>query len=230
METPRHQGWEELWRRGVVYGGGPQPEVVDLARRLKAAGRSRALDLGCGIGRHLLWLTSEGFSACGCDISPTAVAACRRAATESGLEPGIVRSEMTSLPFKDAAFDAVIAWDVIFHSTVAGILATVREVRRSLCSGGLFLVTFNSIESTDREVAREAVADGTGKELEPETYTIPDDVLDKSLPHHYTTEPEIRERLLAGFRILEMKKYVWDSSNVPGSRRHVKWWVLAEKD
>ena len=137
VEPPPHQGWEQLWRRGVSYGGDPQPQVVDLAKQLKASGRSRTLDLGCGAGRHLLWLAREGFTVCGCDVSPTAVAACQRALAASRLPGSVLRAEMTALPFRAAVFDAAIAWDVIFHSTVKGILATVDGVRHSLRDGRL---------------------------------------------------------------------------------------------
>lgn len=229
IEPPAHDGWEQLWRRGASYGDAPQPEVVDLARRLKAQGRSRVLDLGCGLGRHLLWLASEGFSAWGCDVSPTAVAACQRAVVASGLPAGVLRAEMSALPFKAEVFDAVIAWDVVFHSTVKGILATAAGVRRSLRDGGLFLATFNSVESSDRQRARDAVAAGAAEELEPETYVVPGDTLDKALPHHYATEQEIRVRLLRGFQVLSMQEYLREYEDTRGSHRHVKWWVLAGK-
>lgn len=225
IEPPAHQGWEQLWRRGVVYSDTPQQEVVDLAQRLKARDRARVLDLGCGLGRHLLWLASEGFAACGCDVSSTAVAACRDALKASGLRAGVIRAEMAALPFKTNGFDAVIAWDVVFHSTVRGILATVQDVRSCLRQGGLFLLTFNSVESSDRLKARHAVATGEGEELEPETYVVPSDPLDKALPHHYVTEREIRTRLLAGFDILSMQKYGHEFAE----HRTVKWWVLAER-
>jgi len=229
MEPPAHQGWEQLWRRGASYGDVPEPEVVALASRLKRQDRSRVLDLGCGMGRHLLWLAGEGFVVWGCDVSPTALAACQRAIAGSGLPAGVLRAEMTCLPFRGEAFDAVVAWDVVFHSTVKGIVATVSGVRRSLRDGGLFLATFNSIESSDRQRARDAVAAGRGTELEPETYVVPGDALDKALPHHYATEREIRTRLLRGFRIVSMREYLREYEDARGKHRNAKWWVLAGK-
>ncbi len=181
------------------------------------------------MGRHLLWLAAQGFVVCGCDVSPTAVEACQRAVAASGLPAGVVRAEMTALPFKGEAFDAVIAWDVVFHSTLKGMLATLAGVRRSLQNGGLFLVTFNSVESSDRQRAREAISAGKAHELEPETYVVPGDLLDKALPHHYTTEEEIRRSLLSGFDIVSMQQYVWEHEDVRGKHRHVKWWVLTAK-
>lgn len=230
-EPPVHQGWEHIWRQcgDRRYEDTPERQVVELAGRLKAQGRSRVLDLGCGMGRHVLYLASKGFEVWGCDVAPTAVAASRQALAESGLPAGVVRAEMTALPFGRGVFDAVIAWDVVYHTTVEGILRTAEGVRRSLRDGGLFLLTFNSTESSHVPRAREAVARGEGEELEPGTYVVPSDSFDKALPHHYATEEEIRGRLLAGFEVVAMEEYGREYEDDRGRQRPVKWWVLARK-
>ncbi|HUS82376.1 MAG TPA: class I SAM-dependent methyltransferase [Dehalococcoidia bacterium] len=228
-EPPAHQGWEQIWRRGGSYGDAPEPQVVELSNRLKDRGWSRVLDLGCGLGRHLLWLATEGFHVWGCDVSPTAVAACHLALTGSGLPAGVLRAEMTALPFRENVFDAVVAWDVVFHTTVKGISRTVSGVHHSLRDDGLFLLTLNSTESTDRQRARDGLALGEAEELERETYVVPSDALDKALPHHYTTEREIRTRLLPGFHILSMREYAREYEDARGQHRQVKWCVLARK-
>ena len=51
----------------------PQAEVVALVARLKAEGKPRVHDLGCGLGRHLLLLAAEGFEASGSGLTPAAV-------------------------------------------------------------------------------------------------------------------------------------------------------------
>ena len=40
--------------------------------------RGRVLDIGCGAGRHLLYLQQRGFDVVGIDISPLAVEVCKR--------------------------------------------------------------------------------------------------------------------------------------------------------
>jgi SAM-dependent methyltransferase len=202
------QGWDEIWGRwGSVWEGrAPEQAVLDLAARLKAEGRQRVHDLGCGPGRHLLFLAAEGFEASGSDFSPAAVETCRRRLKEAGLSARVTLADMTALPADDGSLDAVIAWDVVYHGTLDTIRRTVEEVGRKLAPGGYFLVTFNSVESANCLRAREAVARGEAQEPEPDTFVVPGDAFDKSVPHHYTTEREIRERLMDGFRILSLTK------------------------
>jgi len=200
------QGWDEIWRRwGSVWEGrAPEQAVLDLAAQLKAEGRRRVHDLGCGPGRHLLLLAAEGFEASGSDFSPAAVDTCRRRLAEAGLSAPVTLADMTALPEEDDSLDAVVAWDVIYHGTLDTIRRTVSGVQRKLAPGGYFLVTFNSVQSTNCLRAREAAARGEAQEVEPDTFVVPGDAFDKSVPHHYTTEREVRERLMDGFRILSL--------------------------
>jgi len=200
------QGWDEIWQRwsGVWEGRAPEQAVLELAVRLKAENRRRVHDLGCGPGRHLLFLAAKGFEAAGSDFSPAAVDTCRRRLEEAGLSARVTLAHMTALPEGDGSLDAVVAWDVIYHGTVNTIRRTVSGVRRKLAPGGYLLVTFNSVESTNCLRSREAAARGEAEEVEPDTFVVPGDAFDKSVPHHYTTEREVRERLMDGFRILSL--------------------------
>jgi len=200
------QGWDEIWQHwGSVWEGlAPEQAVVDLAARLKAEGRRRVHDLGCGPGRHLLFLAAEGFEASGSDFSPAAVDTCRRRLEEAGLSARVTLSDMTALPAEDGSLDAVVAWDVVYHGTLDTIRRTVSGVRRKLAPGGYLLLTFNSVESANCLRAREAVARDEAEEIQPDTFVVPGDTFDKSVPHHYTTEREIRGQLMDGFRILSL--------------------------
>jgi len=230
MSRSEAQGWDEIWQQwGSVWEGrAPEQAVLDLATRLKAEGRRRVHDLGCGPGRHLLFLAAEGFEASGSDFSPAAVETCRRRLAEAGLSAPVTLADMTALPSEDGPLDAVIAWDVVYHGTLDTIRRTVAGVGRKLAPGGYFLVTFNSVESANCLRAREAAARGEAEELEPDTFVVPGDAFDKSVPHHYTTERQIRERLMDGFRILSLTA-VQGKATADGSPA-VKYHVLAVRE
>jgi len=232
-EAPAHLGWERLWREQSrdLDLKQPRPEVLELLPRLRAEGKSGVLDLGCGLGRHLLTLAAEGFQAYGSDISPVAVATCRRRLEETGLPGEVIHADMGALPFGRETFDAVIAWNVVYHATLEDLLKTVEGVRESLRDGGYLLATFISVNDSSYAGALEGLASGEVERLEPDTFVRAGDVqTDKALPHHYTTEQELRERILRGFRILSLREDRRDWPEFEQEPRFsAHWVVLARK-
>ncbi len=226
-------GWEPIWRKhGARWElQEPHPRVVELVRLLKDEGRTHVHDLGCGLGRHLLLLAAEDFETYGSDISPTAVETCQRRLREADLQATVTRTEMASIPQPDGFFDAVIAWNVLYHATTDDILRTVRGLRSKLKEGGLLLATFISTADGQHARSRRLVAEGRAEELEPDTFVIPGDTLtDKALPHHYSTEGEIREQLLAGFELVSLAEEPRKASDFEGrTYPSAHWHVLARK-
>jgi len=226
--------YDAVWARWALLWGERPPEgaVLDLIERLKVEGRRRVDDLGCGLGRHLVALAAEGFDASGSDISPAAVAECRRRLEQTGLAARVELADMAEIPAADGSLDAVVAWDVLYHATLRAIKDTMAAIRRKLGPGGYLLATFNSVESTSCRESRWLAAVGDAIELEPNTFVVPGDVLgDKTVPHHYTTASELREELLQGFEVLSMGRYRGPKYVLNG-RRHgrVLWHVLARKE
>jgi SAM-dependent methyltransferase len=95
--------------------------------------RARLLDGGCGTGFNLLALSRLGH-ATGIDLSPEALAFCRKRGVR------VARASLPGLPFKDATFDAVTSFDVIYHAWVTDDRAAVLEMARVLAPGGVLLV------------------------------------------------------------------------------------------
>ena len=98
-----------------------------LLGRVGAGGR--LLDAGCGTGGNLAFF-GPGV---GVDPAAEAVAACRA----RGLD--VVQAGLEALPFADAAFDVVLATDVLEH--VEDDVAALRELRRVAAPGAVLLVT-----------------------------------------------------------------------------------------
>lgn len=226
-------GWEPIWRKHGAHWELQEPEslVVDLARRLKEEGRSRVHDLGCGVGRHLLLLAAEGFETYGSDVSPTAVETCRRRLREAGLSAGVTRSDMTAIPHPDGHLDAVIAWHVLYHGTVQDMDRALGGIQDKLNEGGYLLVTFISTADGQCVLSRELVAEDRASELEPGTFVIPEDATtDKALPHHYSTEREIRDSFLVNFELEWLhQKHERGSDFEERGYRSVHWQALARK-
>jgi len=75
-EPDERAGWELIWRHGnghPRYGSyaAPDAAVMDWATTLPAGGF--VLDLGCGVGRHVVYLGGCGFRMAGIDIAPSGI-------------------------------------------------------------------------------------------------------------------------------------------------------------
>lgn len=75
------QEWDERYASSdLVWGAPPNPVVVEFATSLP---HGRALDLGCGEGRHSLWLATRGWEVVGTDFSAVALDKARRIAAQA---------------------------------------------------------------------------------------------------------------------------------------------------
>jgi ubiquinone/menaquinone biosynthesis C-methylase UbiE len=111
-------------------------------RWLVAGTRGRTLDLGCGTGRNLP-LYPEGTRPIGLDPSADALRAARLRSPHTPL----VRARAEALPFKAAAFDAVVSG--LAFCSVGDPGQGLSEVRRTLAPGGQ-LRMLEHVRSTGR--------------------------------------------------------------------------------
>ena len=75
-----------------------------LERRAIKLAEGRVLDIGCGAGRHSLYLQQKGFDVTGIDISPGGVKVCKL----RGLKKALVRSITDIDKFKPNSFDTIL--------------------------------------------------------------------------------------------------------------------------
>ncbi|MGQ9601993.1 MAG: class I SAM-dependent methyltransferase [Candidatus Bipolaricaulia bacterium] len=188
--------WDELFKREEFRERESYPRVIEFAKLLKERGARRILDLGCGAGRHLVYLAKEGFEPFGIDLSPTGLEQARRWLEEEGLAAQVELKEgdMTSIPYPDRFFDGAISIHVIYHGTLDQMRKAISEIHRTLRPGGLALLTFQS---------KRSYRYGRGRELEPHTF-VPDIGSDAGIPHHFSDLCEL-ERLLSEFVIRELR-------------------------
>jgi len=211
-------GWQGLWQKPEIAEQWaefpPVNEVTAMADLLEAEGRRRVLDIGCGTGRHTLYLAARGFDVVAVDNAPKAVVLCQTNLAKAGLWATVTLGEMTALPFAQGAFDAALATYVIHHAYRYEIERTIVSVTRMLAPGGLFVW----VTPTPRHYQC-----GRGEEVEPGTWVDPDHP-EGPIPHHCSTEEEVRE-LLAGYQVESLRAHEYREGE--NSRWH--WCVLARK-
>ena len=108
--------------------------VLDLAGVVPGM---RVLDAGCGNGLYLRALRDRRVNAAGCDLSPGMLRGAGAGAGTGAGHPALVNADVTALPVRDGAFDAVLAAQLLDLVEDRG--AAVREVRRS----GLLVISLN---------------------------------------------------------------------------------------
>jgi SAM-dependent methyltransferase len=105
----------------------------------------RALDMGCGDGRHTAELVARGVDVVALDHDPGCVATTRekveqvRGWFEHPGEARVLRGDAYALPFDDDAFDLVVAAEVLEH--LHDDEAAMAELLRVLHPAGTLVVT-----------------------------------------------------------------------------------------
>jgi malonyl-CoA O-methyltransferase len=97
-----------------------------------------ALDLGCGTGRHALWMAENGAVVTAVDFSPGMMEKAR-AKPGAGRVRFLVHDLHERLPFPDGSFDVVVSGLVLEHLHDLGPFFA--EARRVLRPGGRALVS-----------------------------------------------------------------------------------------
>ena len=213
--------WDKHWRDDAYVVRNwvePDPDIVRLSPMMKDRRVQKVLDLGCGPGRHVVYLSRQGFEVHGLDISPAGVERCRKELEQHQLQATVQVADMLSIPYPDAYFDWVLSVQVIYHTTAATLKQAIQHVRGKLTAGGFFYVTFPPLDNIGAD---------SGQEIEPRTYLKEED--GEPLLHHYVTPEEIDE-LMAGFTTLEKRLDPRESRDQSGQiTRRLRWNVLAQR-
>ena len=207
--------WNHILKRHDYSREEPDKLVTQFTKFLKNKHAKRVLDLGCGAGRHLVYLTKQGYETHGIDISKTGVKQAKNRLKTEKLNAALIKCDMKSLPYINHCYDAVIGFYTIYHNTKQGIQTTIAETHRTLKQKGTILLNFQSKRSGKH---------GKGTKIEENTY-IQEDGPEKGVIHHFVDETEIHE-LLKNFKILKLQR---EEQTTSGYRRS-RWTVLATKE
>jgi len=182
--------WDQILLRKEYHPESPDRIVVDLISILARKKAERVLDLGCGAGRHAMYLAESGFKTYGADLSDTGLRLTKKRLESRKMEAEIIKCDMKSMPYIQSCFDAVVCVQTIYHQKLKGIQETVSEIHRILKEGGLLLANFHSKRSSKY---------GKGIEVEENTF-MQENGPEKGVLHHFFDENELRE-LLGHFRV-----------------------------
>ena len=92
----------------------PRDVVIELAKHLNKP--SIVLDIGCGRGRHLSYLSDHGCVLIATDIVPEAIDHCNQMLHREKKKIYFVRNDCNSLSFRPESFDAVVATNSLHYN------------------------------------------------------------------------------------------------------------------
>ena len=171
------------------------------------------LDLGCGTGRHALWLASGGATVTAVDFSEGMLAEAQR-------KPGaeaiyfIKHDLRTSFPFPAESFDLVVSGLVLEH--LADLDQFFSEIRRVLKRGGRGVISAMHPAMHLREAQARFTDPESGELVKP-----------GSIPHRLGTF--VLAALRAGLRITEIGEFAADAdfaTRYPRAARYIGWPML----
>jgi len=181
-EPMKNGNWEKIY----IEQGRVQLEVldtvVDAADTFEKNSCKEILDLGCGTGRHSLYLASRGFDLSVCDISETGLKI-----TQDLLEASDYKNikydiqDMYHMTYKQGTFDGILCIWVQGHGYRDQVKKGIEEAYRVLKPGGLLITDFVTVED---------VTYGVGDEIAPHTF-LGGRAGEEDIPHYYSTKEDL---------------------------------------
>jgi cyclopropane fatty-acyl-phospholipid synthase-like methyltransferase len=102
--------WEMIFKNDPHLFAEPSPQAISFTKQLLDHDLSSVLDIGCGAGRHAVYMAQKGLRVTGMDNAPTALSLTRQWLDKEGLHAGLVLADTRNvLPFQSNSFDALIS-------------------------------------------------------------------------------------------------------------------------
>lgn len=134
--------WDEIYKRYGKFFVNPQEGMERIVGVFKEHNVKKVLDLGCGSGRHLIFLAERGFEVYGIDLAETGIKIAKDWLDEKDLHAELkIGSVYEELPYEDDFFDAVVSIRVLHHARIGDIRKAIKEIQRVLKSRGLIFIT-----------------------------------------------------------------------------------------
>lgn len=207
------------WAPVYDHDGNPLQALEEPAVRA-ALGDVRGLavlDLGCGTGRHALWLAGAGARVTAVDFSEAMLSEARRK-PGAGAIRFVVQDLHDPLPFGDGAFDLVVSGLVLEHlRALDGFFA---EARRVLGAGRRAVISAMHPAMFLRDARARFTDPASGDRVEP-----------GSFPHQLGDF--VTAAVRAGFRLAALVERAPDAALaavVPRAEKYVGWPMLVVLD
>lgn len=183
--------WNEAYKKQGKIFLEPQEDMPKIATLFRKRGVKRILDLGCGTGRHVVYLAKNNFNVYGFDIAEDGIKISKKWLDSQKLKAHLnIGSIYDTLPYEDNFFDAVVSTQTINHGKIQDIRRTISEIERILKPHGLIFITVQK-RKFGKKYFKHTIIEKYGKQksdykiIESRTYA-PTEGIEKGLPHGWT--------------------------------------------
>jgi SAM-dependent methyltransferase len=200
-ERINKKAWDRIFRdeRNVLRKE-PQEGMSEVVRLFEKKDVKRVLDLGCGTGRHLVYLAKRHFDVYGIDIAEHGMKLSKEWLRVEGFRAKLrVGDIYKKLPYRDDFFDAIISVRTLHHGKMEWIRRLVREIVRVLKPGGYIFITV--LKHVPLKYIPKERRYGI-RYIAPRTYVILGG-LEKGLPH-YRFNQDLLRRTFKDFKIQKL--------------------------
>ena len=212
--------WEQEWDKIYKDQGEVQFDVLPTVRVaidiFKRNDCKSIMDLGCGTGRHSIYLAQQGFKVYATDISETGLEIAKLKAEKLNLDNiKFKKHDMRDITFETNSLDGILCVWTTGHGSLEDSRKTANEIYRVLKPNGVVVIDYVSKED-----------ENYGKGIEIETDTFIDNVEgEETIPHHYSTIEELKE-LYSNFSHVEIKSVDYHFFDSYGGKHTIKAFVV----
>ncbi|MCM8785603.1 MAG: class I SAM-dependent methyltransferase [Candidatus Omnitrophica bacterium] len=196
--------WDRIFKKEGKLFIAIHKDIPKIVKIFKKKNVKRILDLGCGTGRHLIYLAKHNFDMYGIDISEYGIKITDKCLKEKNLKACLKVGDIyKKLPYKDNFFDAIISIKTIHHGKIENIRKLIKEMERILKPHGLIFITVSK-RKFKKEIPKEKL--WKIKFIAPRTF-IPLTGKEKGLVHFWFNKKLLKKE----FRNFKIHK-IWVDS------------------
>lgn len=139
--------YENLWKKVGLWKNEsshyktrvPQQETLDFIKFLKENNvKGKALDIGCGGGRHVIAFAKAGFDSYGIDFSKTAIKLAKLDAEDKHIKVNLKVGNVMNMPYKQDFFDIVHDSGCLHHIKKSDWQIYLKNILKVLKKGGYY--------------------------------------------------------------------------------------------
>ena len=184
--------WDEAYKKIGKVREEIQENIPEIVKLFKKHNIKKVLDLGCGSGRHSVFLAKNGFDVYGVDISKSGIRIAKKWLKKENLKAKLKFGNIyKKLPYKNNFFDAIVSTQTLHHAKIEDIRNLIGEMERTPKPSGLIFVTVL------KPFPRKQIT-----LIAPRTY-INMGRYDKGMPH-YKFNKNILRKEFKNFKILDL--------------------------